>query len=374
MSRAKNDKQRWPLIILSVLVGLVLAGLGAWFVQPDSPPTFGPIECDGEVMGPGDECIVLSGPGETFTYESEQAFRRATLAAWRDRPGDEIVGWSLIGLGVLGGVAGSIAGARRRGHGLRDDLAQVPVVPPDVRAVASEHGLGDRSQTHRPDPGELWLTLGGTVILAVVTFALAVGPGPSSGAWIVLLILLSGLATLSCLAAMVRRLLVARTVLYLFDHGLVYAKGDSMTVFPWRDTEIRRSVVQQKDALKPDFEYWLSRPGTRTVTLSPGLELDDFGPEMERRLTADRAPADLDAVTAGRRVQYGPFAVDLTGLTTSKGTIAWRQVRAVELKNGAVQVWQVDSHRPQSIGVAKVPNVFVFLALVETIREATRRA
>jgi hypothetical protein len=224
VSKAKNDEQPWPLIILSVLVGLAVAGLGTWFVQPDSPPTFGPIECDGEVMEPGDECIVLGGPGENFTYESEQASRRATLAAWRDNPGDEIVGWSMIGLGVLGGAAGSIAGARPRGQGLGDDLA-----------------------------------------------------------------------------------------------------------------------------------------------------LDDFGPEMERRLTADRAPTDLDAVTAGQRVQYGPLAVELTGLITPKGTISWPQVQAVELRNGAAQVWQIDSRRPQSIGVAKVPNVFVFLALVERMREATRR-
>ena len=172
-------------------------------MQPDYPPTFGPIECDGQVMGPGAECVGSRGAGENFTYESEQASRRATLAAWRDNRGDEIVGWSMIGLGVLGGAAGSIAGARPSGQGLGDDLAQVPAVPPDVRAVASEHGLGDRSLTHRPDPGELWLTLGGTVVFALVTFALAVGPASSSGAWIVLLILLSGLATLSCLAATV---------------------------------------------------------------------------------------------------------------------------------------------------------------------------
>jgi hypothetical protein len=154
----------------------------------------------------------------------------------------------------------------------------------------------------------------------------------------------------------------------------VYASGSSMTVFPWRDTEIRRSVVQQQNASKPDFRYWLQRPGSETVQLRPGLGLDEFGPEMERRLTADRAPADLDAVAAGQRLRYGPLAADLTGLTTPRGTITWPQVRAVELKQGAVQVWQVDARRPQSIEVAKVPNVFVFLAIAETLREATRRA
>jgi hypothetical protein len=372
MSNAKSGR-RGSLVVWSVLVGLVLAGLGAWFVQPDSPPTFGPIECDGQVMGPGDKCVVIGGAGEDFTYESEQASRQARLAAWRDEPGDEVVGWCLVGLGMLGGAAGCIAGARRRGPGLRDDLAQVPAVPPEVSALAAQNGLGDRSLTHRAAQGELWFTIGGTVFFAAVTFALAVGPG-TSGGWVGALALFTGFGALSCLAAMVRRLLVAQTVLYLFDHGLVYAKGSAMTVFPWRDTEIRRSVVQQQNSPKPDYRYWLERPGSWSVELRPTLELDEFGPEMERRLTADRAPTDLDAVAAGQRVQYGPLAVDLTGLTTPKGTIPWPQIRAVELKNGAVQVWQADGRRPQSNDVAKVPNVFVFLALVETLREATRRA
>jgi hypothetical protein len=355
-----------------VLVGLVLVGIGVWFVQPDSPPTFGPIECDGKLMGPGDECIVIRGGGEDFTYESEQASRKARLAAWRDRPGDEAVGWSLIGLGVLGGIAGSIAAMRPRGRGLRDDLAQVPAVPPEVRAVAAEHGLGDRSLTHRTDPGEVWYTLGATVFFAAVTFALAVGPG-TSGHWVGLLAILTGLGALSCLAATVRRLLVGRTALYLFEHGLVHVKGEATTVFPWRDTEIRRSVVQQQNSPKPEYRYRLRRRDSRSVELSPTLELEVFGPEMERRLTAERAPADLDAVAAGQRVEYGPFAVDLAGLTTAKGTIPWPQVRAVELENGAVQVWQVDARRPQSTEVAKVPNIFVFMAIVEAVRDATRR-
>jgi hypothetical protein len=372
MSNAKSGDHRWSVVIWSVLVGLALAGLGAWFVQPDSPPTFGPIECDGKVMGPGDECVVIRGAGEDFTYESEQASRQAELAAWRDEPGDEVVGWCLVGLGVLGGVAGGIAGARRREPGLRDDLAQVPAVPPEVVAVATEHRLGGRSLTHRTERAELWFPVGGAVFLAAVTFALVVGPA-ASGGWLGVLAGLTGLGALSCLAATVRALLVIRIELYLFAHGLVCVEDGSMTVFPWRDTEIRRSVVQQQNSPKPDYRYSLSRPGSPSVELSPTLGLHDFGPEMERRLTADRAPADLDAVVAGQRIECGPFTVDLTGLTTRKATIPWSQIRAVEVKNGQVQVWHADARRAQSVDVAKVPNVFVFLALVETMREAIRR-
>jgi hypothetical protein len=370
MSDVESGGQRWPVVVWSVLFCLVLAGLGGWFVQPDSPPTFGPIECDGEVMGPGDKCIVIRGGGEDFTYESEQASRRATLAAWRDEPGDEVVGWCLIGLGVLGGAAGCIAATRRRERGLAADTEQVP---PEVWAAAAEHGLGDHALTHRTGRGDPWYAAGGTAFFAAVTFAIAVGPA-TSGSWLGLLALFTGFGALSCLAATVRGLLVAGTELHLFAHGLVYVKGSAPAVFPWHDTEISRSVVQQQNSPKPDHRYRLRRPGTPSVELSPTLGLHDFGPEMERRLTAERAPVDLDAVAAGQRIEYGPFAVDATGLTTPKATIPWSQVRAVQVRNGRVEVWQADARRAQSVDVAKVPNVFVFLVLVETVRDAMQRA
>jgi hypothetical protein len=167
-----------------VVVGLLLAGLGLWFVQSDSPPTFGPIECDGDVMGPGDRCINVRGGSEVFTYESKLASQRATLASWRDDPGDEIVGWSLIGLGVLGGVVGSVMGIRR-GRGPRDDLEQVPALS----------GAGDA-----------WIPACFALFFGAVTYALYVGPGRELS-WGLVLLLFGGFVTLSCLVAAVRQLL-----------------------------------------------------------------------------------------------------------------------------------------------------------------------
>lgn len=371
MSSVDNAQKHSGMIIVSLVVGLVLAGLGMWFVQPDSPPTFSTLTCDNEVMSPGDKCIVTGG-GKSFTYESEMAERSNTLATWRDEPGDEVIGWLLIGVGLLGAVGGTVVGVRR-GRRVGIDVWSVPAVPPQVRALAAEHGLGDRARTHRTERGELWLAGGGTAFFGIVTIALAVGPAHSGG-WTAILVIGSGLAGIYCLMALVRRLMVAGSELYLFDHGLVHSSAGSLTVFPWRDTQIRRSVIQQQNASKPDFRYWLDRPGTATVQFRPGLGLDEFGPDMEQRLTVDRAPADFTAIANGRRIEYGPFAVDVNGLSTPKGTLPWAKVRAVELKQGSVQVWEVDVRRTQSVEVDRVPNVFVLLAMVQTLQKAAHRA
>ncbi|MEJ3658010.1 DUF6585 family protein [Actinomycetes bacterium KLBMP 9759] len=373
MTSTNTKQSRMAGVIWGLLVGIVLVGVGMWFTQADSPPTFGAIECDGEVMGPGDKCIVIRGGGEDFTYESEQASRAATLASWRDDPGDELAGWVLIGAGALAAVAGVVAGARRKETGLRSELAATPAVPPAVAAFAAEHGLGGRSLTHRADTKGLRVVLAAGALFAVVTFALLVGPGKNGG-WVALLAILTGALALMCFGQAGRTLIAARTDLYLFDNGLVRARGDDMTAFPWRETRIRRSVVKEKDAAKPAYRYWLQRSGGPSVELHPRLELDEFGPEMERRFTVERVPVDLDAVVAGHQIQYGPFAVDHAALTTRKGLIPWPELRAVELQNGEVRVWAADAGRAQTAEVSKVPDVFVFLAVADALREAVRRS
>ncbi|WP_232667401.1 DUF6585 family protein [Pseudonocardia sp. TRM90224] len=373
MSSADNKQGRLARIVWGLVVGLVLVGIGGWFTQPDSPPTYGAIECDGEVMGPGDKCVVIRGGGEDFTYESEQARRASTLASWRDEPGDELVGWVLIGAGALAAAAGVVAGVRRKDTGLRAELAAMPAVPPEVAAFAAEHGFGGRSLTHRAETNGVWGVLIAGVIFAAVTFALLVGPGKDGG-WLILAVLFCGAIALMCFGQAGRAFIAARTDLYLFDHGLVHARGDVLTAFPWRETQIRRSVVKERDAPKPAFRYWLQRTGGPTVELHPRLELDEFGPEMEQRFTVERVPVDLDAIVAGHQVQYGPFAVDHAALTTRKGIIAWSELRAVELQNGEVRVWVFGADRAETVEVSKVPDVFVFLAVVDALRAVAQRA
>lgn len=184
MSNAVSGVRSWSVVIVSVVLGVVLVGLGAWFVQPEFPQS-GPIECGAEIMGPGDRCAVTGGNERDFTYESELASRQAWLAAWRDVPGDEVVGWSFIGLGLLGGVAGSIAGARRGDGGRLSEL------------------------TRR---GDLWIVIGLTVFSAAATFAIWVGPGsvgPGGPGWVMLVAIVAGFFTFCCVAATIRGIFVA---------------------------------------------------------------------------------------------------------------------------------------------------------------------
>ncbi|MGI5130236.1 hypothetical protein ACQEVB_25775 [Pseudonocardia sp. CA-107938] len=94
--------------VLLVLGALVAAGVGMWLVQPDPAPTVSAPVCDGQTMGPGDECIVLRGGGESFTYEQRMAEQTAARSAWKgDQPGDEVAGWLLIAGGVVAAAGGA---------------------------------------------------------------------------------------------------------------------------------------------------------------------------------------------------------------------------------------------------------------------------
>lgn len=189
MSTAKSGGRSWPAVVCSVMLGIVLVGLGAWFVQSDSPQS-GPFECGAEIMGPGDKCVVSgSGPTESFIYEDEQATRQAWLAAWRDEPGDEIVGWCYIVLGLAGSTAVSIAAAGRRGSGIRTVLRR----------------LGGQ--------GEMWIVIGLLVASATATYAIWVGPvsngpvGRSAGlGWAKGIGIATGMFTVICVLGSLRGL------------------------------------------------------------------------------------------------------------------------------------------------------------------------
>jgi len=254
-----------------------------------------------------------------------------------------------------------------RDVGREPDRSADPVlVPPEVARAAAAHGLGAPVLTHRSGPDRVWLPLWGGFLFGVITIVLAVGP---STVWTP-----AGPATAGCagllLTHAIQLLSVAGTGLYLFDHGVVHRKGGAVTAFPWRDTRLWRSVVRDRFVKHP-YRYRLQRPGAPPVVLSPALDLHEFGPEMERRLTAERTPVDLAAAAAGRRVGYGPFTVDRHGLTTPKGFIPWARVRGAEVgRRGRVRVWQAGARRPVRVRGRTVPNVVVFLAVVDAMRRA----
>ena len=255
----------------------------------------------------------------------------------------------------------------------------VAEAPDAVRAAAFAHGLGERYFEYGAAASKVL----GTCLTAVVGVAISiflwsgVASTKNPGFLVVLACLFSIGGALGVYSAG-QALMRTGSTLHLFDRGLVHATGGRAEAYPWTDTEVRREItnnVRGRTVTSTDYVYRLTRPGSPELRLeSTAFQLADLGPEIERRLTAARAPLDLDAVAGGRTVRYGQFALDIATLSTPKGVVKWTQVRAVDVHQGAVRVWLFDARKPRTTAVSEVPNVFVFLALADALRIDAQRA
>jgi hypothetical protein len=255
----------------------------------------------------------------------------------------------------------------------------VAEAPDAVRAAAFAHGLGERYFEYGAATSKVLstcLTAVGGIAVSIFLWS-GVASTKNPGFLVVLAVVFSVGGVMAAWSAG-RAVMRTGSTLHLFDRGLVHAAGGRADAFPWTDTEVRREItnhVRGSTVTSTDHVYRFARPGSPELRLdSTAFQLADLGPEIERRLTAARAPLDLDAVAGGRTVRYGPFAVDIATLTTPKGVVKWTQVRAVDAHQGEVRVWLFDARKPQKVSVSGVPNVFVFLALADALRIDAQRA
>jgi hypothetical protein len=248
-----------------------------------------------------------------------------------------------------------------------------------VRAAALAHGLGERYFEFGAAASKVLGTCGTAAVGIVISVFLWSGVATAEDpGFLVALAVVFTVGGAAAAYSAGRALMRTGSTLHLFDRGLVHAAGDRVDAYPWTDTEVRREItnhVRGSTVTSTDYVYRFARPGSPELRLeSTAFRLEDLGPEIERRLTAARAPLDLDAVARGRTVRYGPFAIDIATLSTPKGVVKWTQVRAVDAHQGEVRVWLFEARRPQKVAVSTVPNVFVFLALADALRIDAQRA
>ena len=103
----------------------------------------------------------------------------------------------------------------------------------------------------------------------------------------------------------------------------------------------------------------------------PTDQVRAIGETIEREIAAIRLPLAIDALTAGRRLDFGDLSIDLDTVTGPKGTLLWADVETLEAHDGKILIkraghWLTWSATP----VSQIPDVAVLLALARTLHTA----
>jgi hypothetical protein len=195
-----------------------------------------------------------------------------------------------------------------------------------------------------------------------------------------------GVGTFLVLGSVYMLFLVIRHIglrVSLHHRGLAILRGDKASVVPWDEIQAvwhkhkEAANLALEDALGSMLDGSLSVYTLKT-TSGERFVLDSFlrdhailGAAIRRETTFRFLPQVLHAYNREGRVEFGKLAISLEGLSKRSKMLPWYDVGCVVVENGFVLVKKRNG-RLAWLGVrmSKVPNVYVYLTLVQKILDS----
>jgi len=153
--------------------------------------------------------------------------------------------------------------------------------------------------------------------------------------------------------------------------GLVYTVGDRGETVRWDEVEAVYQRVTKRYIhgiyLGTTRRYIVHYDGDRRLTFDGKLaDVDGLGARIQHEVTSRLLPRARASYDAGASLAFGALGVSRHGLSNGRETVAWNDIQSVRLDQGMLTVRKRGKWRNWSrIPVAKTPNVWVFLALVD---------
>ncbi|MFJ5922798.1 DUF6585 family protein [Kitasatospora sp. NPDC092948] len=165
--------------------------------------------------------------------------------------------------------------------------------------------------------------------------------------------------------------------LHCFEHGLVVSGRDGRPVaFRWDTAAVLQRITRRYVNgvhTGTTYLYTLYTPDGSAIELT-GFYADPevWGAAVQHEITRAQLPRTLDLLRNGGTARFGDITVNAAGMANAKrGSLAWSEVQRVEVKNGVVFVGKAGKLLAWSnTPVHRIPNFFLFLAVVEELRGA----
>lgn len=225
---------------------------------------------------------------------------------------------------------------------------------PDIAALAARSELGGHRATYLPRRlGNGWVA---AMIVMIVAGLFLVIPG------IYFLVFMLRSARFSKTAAAKR--------VHFFEHGmLVVDPTRPVDVFRWDTMSVLQEIINQNGQLL--YTYTLTRPDQTTVKLTNFYEHPRlWGHIIQQEITNAQLPPALAAGERGQPLQFGDITLTVHGVATAKrAMVAWHDIQELSVRNGWVFLRKAGKTLSwSSTPIAKIPNFFLFLALVDHYR------
>jgi len=183
-----------------------------------------------------------------------------------------------------------------------------------------------------------------------------------------------GFATLALGAYLLWRMARLRGKKVLLSRrGFAVVLGGHRTVYHWQDVRGQYQNITEHyyngAYTHTSHVYTVECVDGERVIFDDSLKnVTKLGEAVAREITRRELPAVRQEYKAGDLVSFGKLGVSRKGLTYGTYFLSWREVSGVRIHQGYVSVSKKGKWLNWcTIGAASIPNLFVFLALVDEI-------
>nr|WSX50338.1 hypothetical protein OG409_16105 [Streptomyces sp. NBC_00974] len=236
----------------------------------------------------------------------------------------------------------------------------------ETAALAAAQGLGLHRETFLPKRLSAW-RMAGLFLFAIFGLACFVLPG------LMFVWLLAQSPNLSRKQAAKR--------IHLFEEGLIVADGSGpVSAFRWDSLTVLQQITQRYANgvyVGTNYLYTLFRQDGSAVKLTNFYaDPERWGAAIQHEITRAQLPGAIAALENGATIGFGDISMTMGGIATPKrGGVRWGEIQKIEIKNGTVFVARAGKLLAWSnTPVAKIPNFFLFLSVVDRLREGPGHA
>lgn len=166
---------------------------------------------------------------------------------------------------------------------------------------------------------------------------------------------------------------------YLCSNGFAYTHGGKTDIYPWQHIDAMWQQVTRRYYngiyTGTTHKYTIRRSDGAQLILNdifPDVEL--IGNRIAQEITRCLLPRAITSYNAGQTITFGKLSVNMQGVSNGREMLPWNQIKGINVNRGIVSVKKEGKILNWStVQVAHVPNIFVFMALVNYILKGLNR-
>jgi hypothetical protein len=159
----------------------------------------------------------------------------------------------------------------------------------------------------------------------------------------------------------------------VFEHGFLYKKGSETRLFRWSEIEnIKQEIVRMYVLFFPVesiYVYTIQKYNGESLELNKYIRnVQHLGALIQKESFKYLIPRVQELYNTGDKVSFGKFSISQAGIYNGKEILPWNMVASIKIDNGHILIKKAGQLLKWAyIPVSKIPNIYVFIYLVEEI-------